>query len=90
MFPTNSATIEKMPATAYVQMIEEGFRNAATYLDNGEYYITLFFEKLTDKQRIMKLYEEDRNFGKEEEEALERIIDKNSIEAKSNVFDYYA
>lgn len=61
----------------------------ATFLDDGKYYNTLNINNISEKEAIMKIAEKEKVFGKEENNILNSIIEKNIVETKNNFFDYY-
>lgn len=61
----------------------------ATFLDDGKYYEAIKINNISEKEAIMNLAKKEKFFGDEENEILDSIIEKNSVEVKSNFFDYY-
>lgn len=61
----------------------------ATFLDDGKYYETIKINNMSKKEEIMQFASKEKAFGDEENRILQDIIQKNSIDAKNNFFDYY-
>ena len=61
----------------------------ATFLDDGKYYNPVNINNISEKEAIMKMYEREKCFGKEENEALKTIINKIAVKTQNNIFDYY-
>lgn len=61
----------------------------ATFSEDGKYYITSTINNISDKEVIMQLYNYEKFFGAEENEARDRIIEKTSVKHQDNFFDYY-
>lgn len=61
----------------------------ATFLDDGKYYLPVQINDISEKEVIMKLYENEKFFGDEENKILEKIINNNAVPTQKNFFDYY-
>ena len=61
----------------------------ATFMDDGKYYMPININNISEKEAIMKMYENEKFFGEEENRVLDEIIEKISVKAQNNFFDYY-
>lgn len=81
------------PEYANVRVMDEEFYRVniynATFLEDGKYYLPIQINDITEKEVIMKLYENEKFFGEEENKILEKIIKSNSVTTQNNFFDYY-
>lgn len=81
------------PEYANIRAMDEDFYKFnicnATFLDDGKYYLPIQINDITEKEVIMKLYENEKFFGKEENKILDGIIKGNLVTPQSNFFDYY-
>ena len=72
----------------YIDM-DEINRCNATFLDDGKYYQAIKINNISEKEAIMEFAKKEKLFDNEQNEILNSIMEKNSIEVKDNFFDYY-
>ena len=77
--------------TQYVETKKVEVNPLVTIQDNDNLFcfVNLNNDNNVGREFVYDLYADSKNFGKEELEAEERIIRKNSIPVKNNFFDYY-
>lgn len=60
-----------------------------TFLNDNDYYQFTRFINIYEKDRIMNYARKEKVFGYAENKIIEQIILKNSVEPRSNFFEYY-
>lgn len=72
----------------YIDM-DEINRCNATFLEDGKYYQAVKINSISEKEAIMEFAKKEKFFDNEQNEILNSIMEKNSVEVKDNFFDYY-